>query len=126
MFFISYEDYLNYYRSTTICKFQENYTLSTLKLKHTRNSYCLAEVALKQRSRIFIRATQINPRMIPPASKYEVSNVKLLLARVAGDLEDPQMDYVQGVVGESAEVVLEPSGKLDPGSYLVFVEVDWK
>jgi hypothetical protein len=59
VFFISYQDYLSYYRSTTICKLHEGYTTKTLKVKpNTQKSYQVISVKLRDRSKVYFSVIQ--------------------------------------------------------------------
>ncbi len=63
VFFISFTDYMNYYRSTTICKVHEGYTTKYIKVdtmkppfhnpRHQK-PYQIINISLKEPSKIMI------------------------------------------------------------------------
>jgi hypothetical protein len=50
VFFMCFDDYINYYRSTTICKVHEDFHYGEINLKHKRGSYSLARFQLSKAS----------------------------------------------------------------------------
>ena len=67
VFFISYLDYMRYYRSTTICKVNDGFNLNSIKVtcnKAAKTPYQLLKVTLKERSKVFFTVVQPTKRFV--------------------------------------------------------------
>ena len=68
VFFISYNDYMNYYRSTTICKVHDGFHYNSHYIQQDSHKYQLLQVQLKEPSRVFFTAVQ-------PTKRFVVQNI---------------------------------------------------
>jgi hypothetical protein len=128
VFFISYQDYLSYYRSTTICKLHEGYTTKTLKVKpNTQKSYQVISAKLRDRSKVYFSVIQRSQRFVQQnkASVPVTSFVKMFLAKdINYDTLQP-LEYLASKCLNSDCVTLDLPYPLPVGEYVVLVEVDW-
>jgi calpain-15 len=94
-FFISYTDYLNYYRATTICKYHDNYIFTAIKSKHMKGEKSMFKLTLKEETDIFITVSQKNIRMTARNENYEVSFVKIIVGLQTDDQRFP-LKFING------------------------------
>lgn len=83
-FFMSYQDYLVYYRNTTVTKFHDGYHYTCKKLKSPKNSYAIARIELKASTHAYFTLQQMNKRLVEQSKKhgYHYSQARLILAQV--------------------------------------------
>lgn len=59
VFFIAFHDYINYYRSTTICRVHDGYHYKSIEVDttkapfNTQKTYQIVNISLKEKSKIF-------------------------------------------------------------------------
>ena len=129
VFFISFEDYLSYYRSTTICKLHEGgYTTKTLKVKpNTQKTYQVISVKMRDRSKVYFSVIQRSARFAKNNRKGAGIScfVKMFLAKdINYDTLQP-LEYLYSKCQNSDSVTLELQNPLPVGEYVILVEVDW-
>jgi hypothetical protein len=90
--------------------------------------HSLARFTLKEASKLYLTVSQISKRMAPKNQGYDYSFVKMILAKIIeGDDQNSQLEFVTGKCFFDEHVTLEyENEKLEPGQYVVFIEVDWR
>eukprot|EP00347_Sterkiella_histriomuscorum_P016829 403351694 len=140
VFFISYRDYMNYYRSTTICKVHDGFKHNSLRVNSNSDQnqiqqgkprpYQLVKVTLKQKSKIFLTVVQPTKRFVtqnlPNSDSYDTSFVKIIIGK-----HDPQnfkepFRYIDAKCSNYDNVSIESTDEYEAGEYVVLVEVDWR
>ena len=124
-FFIAHEDYMNYFRSTVICKIHDGFVHESIAAGHALGKHSLIKIELRTATRVFFTVSQMSTRLIPRGHKYEISFVKMMLAFVDPEDEQFPLRYVDGRCWKDEDVTLDTECALEPGEYIMFVEVDW-
>jgi len=60
IFFISHEDYMNYFLSTVICKVHADYQFNSVKTFHNRGEYSVIRVKITEETKSFFTVSQLN------------------------------------------------------------------
>jgi hypothetical protein len=123
---MAYDNYMQYYRATTISKYKENYECQSLWLKHGKNSYSLAEFTLNSKSKVYICTYQYNKRLINASSGYTPSFCKIFFSKLDDFNKKQPMEYIEGEGYINDRIYLEPKQPLDAGRYIILVEHEWK
>ena len=76
-FFIAHEDYMNYFRSTVICKIHDGFVHESIAAGHARGRHSLIKIELRTSARVFFTVSQMSTRLIPRGQKYEIAFVKM-------------------------------------------------
>ena len=127
-FFMSFEDYLSYYRSTTIAKIHDDYIYNSIKCEHQMGSSSLLKLTVTTATKGFVTCSQIQQRIMSMKyHNYETSETNMLLGKVTyeEDSTEPTYEFIEGVSGPHESLNLEFPSSLSPGEYLLFLEVDW-
>lgn len=88
LFFIPFEDYLQFFYLTTICKYVEGGDLSVLEDEHEPGKYCATRfnVELDQKGIVIVTLNQIHQRFLKKADKpYYYAPFKMILCKVVKD-----------------------------------------
>jgi calpain-15 len=64
MFFIPFDDYLNFYNSTTICKVHDDYHYNSISTKQEKDSHTFFTFELDDDSYIDLTVSQVAERMV--------------------------------------------------------------
>jgi calpain-15 len=124
MFFIPFDDYLNFYTSTTICKVHDNYHYNSVSTKQEKDSHTFFTFELDDDSYIDLTVSQVAERMVNKKYGYKCSQVKMILARI-NEGESPMFEYIDGTKGDDNDVTMDLEEHLPAGKYVCFVEIDW-
>jgi hypothetical protein len=125
MFFIPFDDYLNFYTSTTICKVHDNYHYNSVSTKQEKDSHTFFTFELDDDSYIDLTVSQVAKRMVNKKYGYKCSQVKMILARINKG-ESPMFEYIDGTKGDENDVTMDLEEHLPAGKYVCFVEIDWR
>jgi len=54
VFFISHDDYMNYFMSTCICKIHQDYVFSSIKTFHNKGEYSLIKLKISSKTSAYL------------------------------------------------------------------------
>lgn len=123
-FWMSFDDYLKYFESVTICRYEEGFDNDHIAMDQTREEdFSVVKMTITEATRLYFMVCQLDERRFGGfESGYQYAPVRLIAARLA---EDGKLTYIDGKVSlysRDAWVYLE----VTPGEYLIYVEMNWK
>jgi len=126
IFYMSYDDFIEYYSLIEILKFKKGYNIiASHKIKKSEAHKChILKFEIKENEKnIFINLYQKNPRIIRKDGSYFPDPVKcfIILAKIN---EDGTYNYVKSISDTKAHIALEAN--LEKGKYLIFCDVNYR
>ena len=126
IFYMSYEDFIEYYSLIEILKHKQGYgIIASCKIKKTDNHKCqIIKFEVKENKKnIFINLYQKNPRIIRKNGTYFPDPVKsfIILAKIE---EDGKYTYIKSKTDTKVHLGIEAN--LDKGKYLIFCDVNYR
>ena len=122
-FFISYDDFRKNFKCFAICKYEDDYRLSSHKFitSHTEPTIFKFKIshAASTKKKYYITLNQYNDRMFRPSAAY--SPVSMLLCRLKSD---GKICYIGSKGGMSKDLYVEAD--CYPGDYIAYVLTPWK
>ena len=122
IFFMDFSDYLDFYYTTSICKYQATDKFWYYSDVDTVNEFAVFEFKLKKakdKLKLFLAVTQLNSRF-KDSKDFEYAPLQVMVAKVVGD----QLLFIDGDAIEFSFVHLELQG-LTAGKYFVFTKPKW-
>eukprot|EP00347_Sterkiella_histriomuscorum_P024013 403332608 len=135
VFYISFDDYLNFFYITTICKYVQDNDLTVMPDEHAQNEYCIQKIVVHkdQLSLISIMVSQLHARIadLQMKGQYRYAPLKLILMKnvqtTGTSQNEPASDQLIFIDGayicyQHAHIQLP---KLTQGDYYVIFKADW-
>jgi calpain-15 len=119
IFFMAFDDFLQYFSDAQICKAHDDYLYKSLKVKAAPNHATYFKVQVKKAGHYYLTANQESKRKHLPSEDYHYSEIAIVFAKKNGK----DYEYVEGFQRTDKEVWTD--GELQPGEYIVYVKVDW-
>ena len=135
IFYMSYDDFLKYYKNLEILKIKENYGIrATCKIKKTEAYKCqMIEFVIKQNREkkemnkkviTFINLYQKNPRIIMKNGEYPPKPVKSFIILAKKNAKGEYI-YIKSVSGTNVHIAIE--AELEIGTtYIIFSDVNYR
>jgi len=125
-FWMSYQDFVNYFNSTVVCKMDENYVRSHLNVEHAPGGYSFITCELKEDMELlFFTVSQLGSRYAD-ADSHEPDCSKVILGRLTDQKESGNpVDFIKAVYDATEDVTLEVRNA-SAGKYILFVQNDCK
>eukprot|EP00347_Sterkiella_histriomuscorum_P008133 403346253 len=125
-FYISFDDYINFYNSTCLLKvhFSKHYPFirENLRLSHVQGSFALAKFQIHQKvNKLYLTLHQVAKRLATHDVSYEFSKARIIVGRT---INQTTQDYIKCIHGTQEELVVELSDIVF-GNYIVYIEVEW-
>ena len=119
-FFISYDDFINYYGSLGIVKIHEDYLSNSIRIsKHQARKCQLIKIkVLSKECHAYIQLYQKNPRIILSDGSYQKPELSYLL------LTDNKFNYLTSMSSNNAHLCVEYN--LERGDYYLFCDVNYR
>ena len=127
-FFIKYEDYLTYYRTTSITHFDQNYKYQCMQVKQPKSSYNIIEVEFDVKTHLYVYIHQPNPRLMQKAYQHlPPSPSRIIVAKVLKENNEGirEFEFLDGIFSYELSTVWDSKETLLPGRYAFFIEVEW-
>jgi hypothetical protein len=130
VFFITFNDYMNYYKSTTICRVHDGYHYKSITVEtaqppfNNQKSFQLVNISLKEKSKIFFTVHQVSSRFVRKG--YETSFVKVIIARDLNYETLMPLEFLESKCLTFDTVTVESRDELVVGEYVALVEIDWR
>lgn len=127
-FFISYPDYLTYYRTTSVTHFEPHYEISSIILKQAKSSFHHVEVSLKESTHFYFSVEQINPRLMKaPFKNIQPSPSRIIIGKVTEEQKsgNRKYEFIDACFSYDQILVWDSKTQLDIGCYVIFIEVEW-
>ena len=126
IFYMSYDDFIEYYSLLEILKFKSDYNIiASHKIKKTEAHKChILQFEIKENKKnIFINLYQKNPRIIRKDGSYFPEPVKsfIILAKIN---EDGTYKYIKSISDTKVHIALKAN--LKKGKYLIFCDVNYR
>ena len=126
IFYMSYDDFIEYYSLIEILKFKEGYGIvASCKIKKNENHKCqIIKFEVKEdKKNIFINLYQKNPRIIRKNGTYFPDPVKsfIILAKIE---DDGKYTFIKSITDTKVHLGLEAN--LEKGKYLIFCDVNYR
>lgn len=110
-FYMSFEDFLNYYAATTICKYQDFYTHSTVIVENKTTACYIFEIGTESEG--FIELCKYPKRLLRTiVAGYEEPNLGFILGKIEGN----NLRFIAAV----GSVVGNTPIHFTPGFYVIF------
>ena len=115
-----YEDYIDFYDSTSICSYSSTATKTgSLLLTQKNQESNLIEFEVKTKTFIILKVNQLQKRLLKN-SNYEVGKVSLMVAKKQGD----KWIHFGGSFAEKDEnYYLEFEKKFEEGVYAAYIQL---
>ena len=119
-FFISYDDFINYYGSLGIVKIHEDYLSNSIRIsKHQARKCQLIKIkVLSKECHAYIQLYQKNPRIILSDGSSQKPELSYLL------LTDNKFNYLTSMSSNNAHLCVEYN--LERGDYYLFCDVNYR
>ena len=126
IFYMSYDDFLEYYSSIEIVKIKKDYgIIASCKINKENAHKCqIIQFEIKENKKhLFINLYQKNTRIIRKNGTYFPEPVKgfIILAKLS---DDNKYNYMSSVYDTKVHIALEAN--LDKGKYLIFCDVNYR
>ena len=126
IFYMSYDDFLEYYSSIEIVKIKKDYgIIASCKINKENAHKCqIIQFEIKENKKhLFINLYQKNPRIIRKNGTYFPEPVKgfIILAKLSND---NKYTYISSIYDTKVHIALEAN--LDKGKYLIFCDVNYR
>ena len=135
VFFISYEDYLNFFYITTLCKYNEESDLSVMEDQHAPGKYCVQKFTIEKNYEcpIIFVLNQIHARFVDETMRgtYKYAPMKIILAKVVKSIgvngqpgTEDELAFMDGdyMCYQHAHIEIP---KLSIGKYILFLKSEW-
>ena len=134
IFYMSYDDFLYYYRLVEILKISPNYTtIASCKIKKTEVYRCqiirfrilrTGENKNQKKAHVFINLYQKNPRIVREDGNHFPDPVKGFII-IAQQLPYGNYKYIKSVTGTKSHIAIEADLEIDQ-LYLIFCDVNYR
>ncbi|CAG9328628.1 unnamed protein product [Blepharisma stoltei] len=114
-FWMSYEDFMDYFSNLLVCRINDDYAYSSIKLKQHKNAHNVVRIAVPQDGTYYLSANQKDKTSSSHAG-YEYSYGRVIISRET----DEGLQYVGGFAGADRNLWYEAN--LQAGNYQVHVE----
>ena len=128
LFFMNYEDYLKYFRTTTICQVHDDYIQNSYTVEKLSNEFCgsgcILGLTVRESTLGYFSASQLEKRIMRlkyPLYKY--SSAGLVLSKLD---DHGKYTYLKHTTGSNYLSSLHFDPPLTPGFYVIFINIDWK
>lgn len=119
IFFISFNDFCQYYSDCQICYYHDDYKYSAMHLESDVNETIYLQFKLKLDGVYYLSVNQRSKRMFPKNNGYKYSEVMFL----AGRLDGTDLTYVGGGMVADKENFIEVN--LKAGEYVTMIKTCW-
>ena len=129
-FYMNFKDFKHYFSKIQICKINDNYNYNSLQITQNLNSYSLIKITITESLNYFnqnplvyvsLIQNEIKKNFINIDRKYSIARIILSKLNFFNDKEF-EVDYISGKISQEKELFEEK--ELEPGEYILFVEVD--
>ena len=121
-FYISFHDYLRYFKSTSIWTPVPGFEKMSNRYSHLKDSYLLLKVKIKTKSILIVSVSQYNPRLFPKTLNYTPSFMRVILAKKK---QTGELKHIAGTFEMNYErCYVVTNEELEAGSYYIYVEMD--
>jgi calpain-15 len=125
-FWMSFDDFKKYFSRIQICKFQNEFSFTSFKCKHTQVGYHLVKMQVGQAGHHTVSVSQKDERCFPRNSGYEYNNCRFILMQ----LKDAHgissgVTFMKGTKGYQDRDTYIEMDDLEKGTYYLFVEMEW-
>ena len=123
IFYMDFEDYIDFYYTTSVCKYQKTEKFYHYSDVDTVKDFGAFEFKVKKggdKLKLFLAVTQINSRF-KEKKEYEYAPVQVMVAKVVGE----QLVFIDGDAVQFSFVHLELNS-LTSGKYYVFWKPKWE
>jgi len=122
IFWMNLQDYQKYFPVTWVCKYKKDNNYYSVSLNHTHTNYNVLRIKVPTRQEVTISLNQRDRRFFKNSAHpdYFYSYSRILLGKV----EKNGLEYISGNAS-GYERNLQTTQILDPGVYLLTVEVNW-
>ena len=118
-FWMSFEDFKDYFSTVTICRINDSYSYHYFKAKHHKDSHVVVRVSVSRAGFAYISADQREKCCYPKMQAYDYSHCRMILARETED----GLVYVDGKQGTERNLWM--SHNFEVGDYQVYLEFNW-
>lgn len=128
-FWISFQDFAQFYSSATCCFYHPYHNYNSVEMKQVKGGYSLVEIETKKVFSGHITVCQLDRRFkgkLAVAGDYDYSKAMIALFRPTTD-EDGQItaDFIDCKYGKVRDLALQVN-ELPPGKYVIASKVGWK
>ena len=83
---MDFNDYLEYYKCTTITQYHEGFISQSINIKQPWKSCTIVTIKLTEMTDLYVSICQINPWLLTldARSKHEISPSRLILGKLEG------------------------------------------
>lgn len=115
-FFMPFNDFKAYFPSTTVCKYFDNFSTTSVQKKIAPGSILVFSVKVEEASQCYFTAHQDCMRFAPDPSVYKYSVVSVIVGRLG--------EYCAAKTEAAREVTVEVDAV--PGTYYVWMRAFWE
>jgi calpain-15 len=119
IFYMTFNDFLQYYSDAQICKVHDDYHYTSIKVNTNHKNGNFFKLTIPKDGKYYITVNQQASRHHTKAEDFKFSSVWIVLGKQNGD----KHEHVQGVYKADREAFTE--GHLTAGDYLLYVKVAW-
>ena len=125
IFYMSYDDFCEYFDLINVAKLEKNYQTTYLKIKKNQAIKCqIIRLIIKEdNTHVYIQLYRKNPRIIKKDKTYHPRKVMCFLVLV-----DEEFKFMQSTTGRKSftgtHICIE--AKLKPGTYYIFSDVNYR
>lgn len=121
VFFMTYNDFVEYYSDCQICYYHDGYKYSAIQIESGFNESIGLSFQIKTEGVYYFSLNQKNRRFFPKSKKYKYSNCTYIVAKLD---EDQKPIYVGASIKADKENWIEYQAT--PGNYIILIKTPWK
>jgi calpain-15 len=119
-FWMSFDDFKDYFSTVTICRINDTFTYKSLKVKQSKVNYLVFDINVARAGFSYISVDQMERCCFALDTGYQYSNARMILLRESKD----GLVYVEGKSGVQRNLWI--GSQLEAGKYKLYVEAEWR
>ena len=119
-FWMSFDDFKDYFSTITICRINDNFVYKSLKAKQSKVNYLVFDINVARAGFSYVSVDQMETCCFSLDTGYQYSNARMILLKDSKD----GLVYVEGKSGVQRNLWV--GSQLEAGNYKLYVEMEWR
>ena len=116
-----FEKFKNYFKEFQVCMIEDDFKYTCVRSQCSYDQSQYFKMTINKASTYYITVSQESKRKFSKFSGYKYSDVSIIIGKI---LSNNKYEYVGGFQKADKEVFCK-AVYLNPGQYIVYVQIDW-